>query len=71
MNLEKLNKKLVDTVEYLSAREEDKKAFNKSICDEIKGARKRINCLSKAIKTGRYDALSDVFDIIEIEDLSK
>lgn len=71
MNIEKLNKKLVDQVEFLKDQEQAKKDYNKSIGEVIKEAKKMVNALAEAIKSRSFDALEGAFDCCEIEELSK
>lgn len=71
MNIEKLNKKLVEQVEYLKDQEQAKKDYNKGAGEIIKDAKKRVNALAEAIKTRSFEPLEKAFDLFEIEELSK
>lgn len=64
---ERLNKKLVDTVNHLKDIESKKKEANEGFKEDIKGAKARINCLAETIKKEDLGFLQGVFFDSEIE----
>jgi hypothetical protein len=67
----KLRAKLVDTCVHLEKTEQDKKASNAAFGEEIKGAKKRINAISTALKISEFHSLHGVLDEFELEALMK
>jgi len=64
-----LKLKLVDTCIHLSKTKDDKKAHLAAFGEEIKGAEKRIEALSNAIKGDDITLLIEAFDEYEVDAL--
>lgn len=71
MNTEKLHAKLVDLLTYLEKTKEDKKASNQGFAEILKDTQKKIDGISKALKTGDQSHLYEGYSYDEIESLLK
>lgn len=67
----KLRDKLVSITEHLLDLKDQKKAELASFSEQIKGAEKKISCLSHTIKNGDLTYLANDFDEWDLEDLTK
>ena len=68
--IEKLSKKLVDTLSFLKELEEQKKAALAAFREQIGTAKKRISSLAEALDTKDLTRLLEVLSSDEIESLT-
>jgi len=66
-----LKTKLVETCLHLNKTKADKKDSNAAFNEEIKGAETRVNLLSEAVNSGRFEGLAHEYGNEYVEELEK